>query len=185
MNYDTHAPQISSTFNMLHDTANRAQQKYITPTLSAVQCHPLISCICFATITWATTFLYCLYAEYCIAHLDWAYWHFNDLTHINHISSAEKQLLSTELLQAIQKKYFRYNKPTDPIAPLMAFLHDTDKELSQLANFIRLKIKLKKYYMCHLFTKQEEVLACAQKLHEHLSSIRAIFYEWFNDCKVE
>lgn len=91
---------------------------------------------------------------------------------------------SQVLLGDIQKVYTTVSNPTDFVTPLIAFMHDTEKETVQLNRYQKIINMLNKIRLDKLFLYDSKIFQDTPNRLQKLSYMKNTFLAWLADYKM-
>lgn len=91
---------------------------------------------------------------------------------------------SQSLLGDIQKVYTTVSNPTDFVTPLIAFMHDTDKETIGLNRYQKIIDTLKKLKLDKIFLYDSKIFQDTPNRLQKLSYMKNTFLAWLADYKM-
>ena len=93
--------------------------------------------------------------------------------------------ISRELLIEIQKRYTRSDKPTDFMLPIINFLYDIDKEITQLNFYRKLYVWLKRLRLHYIMPLNTQRFMSIKERLKRTLFIKNIFLTWAAHYKIE
>jgi len=136
-----------------------------------------------AVAAYGGTWLRLIFLHHRIMQPDnWSSWQNKmDLDEMHGISN---DILAKELILHIQKKYQSSDKIADFISPIIAFLNDINKEISDLQSFIWIQETIKKIYLSSLFPGYRKSIGTAREKLKRVQFLKNIFSSWMAEYKL-
>lgn len=101
----------------------------------------------------------------------------------NKLLAIPQKDLSVELINAIQKKYSDPQNPTNFVTPMVNFVNDTNEEIKNIQDYVKIAKILKKLKTTYVFPVNDEKINLAQEKINKLTYLKNIFTQWSVDFK--
>jgi hypothetical protein len=133
--------------------------------------------------TYCTLQCYLRYLTFCLTRNNcWSNWQSQKT--LEQLYTITQSNFAHLLITDIQRQYTTIDNPTDFVTPLIAFMHDTEREYKQLAHYIQIVDLHTKLYIDKVCLHNAHLFAGAPERMQRLSFMKNTFLSWLADYKL-